>query len=239
MKNTLRLLLIVAAFAVCNLYVSAAANRKKNKEIVRIQAGITELENQRLKIELAINRITIEKYIEMSEERRSSVPIFGLKIFDPNKLYDTVQHIAILHSEYYTASYELAAILEQDSGYLAAKKMSRSDESRSRIMSDAFNRLYGESPEYRAARELSDETLRAQNIAITRFLLDYYHALGKQMPVKGLINTTDMNLINQDQAIKSLNTDLTITTSGVFRLKQKMLDVKYDLSPIMTPFLSD
>ena len=229
MKNTLRLLLITAAFVVCNLYVSTAGTRKKNKEIAKIQAGIAELEHRQTYLELAINRATIEKYIELNEERRSPILIFGLKTFDPEKLWDTIPHIAILHSEYYTANYEMIAILERDSLYLKAKEIPRTDKARSQIISDAFNRLYKENPEYREARELRESALRDQNVAITRFLLDYYHSQGKQMPVKGLISTTDLNLINQNQAIKSMNTDLMITTSSIFTLKQKMLDVKYDL----------
>jgi hypothetical protein len=51
------------------------------------------------------------------------------------------------------------------------------------------------------------------------------------MPVRDLIPPAYMTIINEGKTVRNLTSDKLLLTSNIIKLKQKLLDVEFDLIP--------
>jgi alkanesulfonate monooxygenase SsuD/methylene tetrahydromethanopterin reductase-like flavin-dependent oxidoreductase (luciferase family) len=152
-------------------------------------------------IDLVINRMVWETYIDDRKKQGRVIPIFALRSFNPDKLFDTVPAIRAARDKFLEADNEVKRVLSTDPDY--AKTMERyvqATDSRDRPLIDSLQkeldviraRVRTNNPEFAPAQARRTETLLMQNPVIAEFLLDYYQSRGEIFPPKPVITDDEL-----------------------------------------------
>ncbi|WP_295935866.1 hypothetical protein [uncultured Alistipes sp.] len=162
---------------------------------------------------LKLNSLVWECYLECVERNGATPDILNYPGMDFKAVRDTVSEIKRLHSAFLQAdslyTNELRTYPEYEDihqEYIALKGVD--DKSRQNLNKERYNQMYSylrkNNPDYQPARNRRLEAIRARNVAVVRFLLDYYRSRQREMPV-------DQNLIYRGSyAAKSTSAKLSM-----------------------------
>lgn len=147
---------------------------------------------------LALNYLVWEKYLGYAGRGRIVPGVVDYPGMDYRTVRDTVPEIARLDAEYRFADSLYTAVLatypeyrDIHREYVALKGVN--DKERQNRNRERYNLMYrylrDNDPGYLPAYERRQEALRVRNMAVVRFLLDYYRSQGREMPTAPLITT--------------------------------------------------
>lgn len=147
---------------------------------------------------LALNYLVWEKYLEYAERGGITPDVTDYPGMDYRAVRDTVPEIARSDAEYRLADSLYTAVLatypdyrDIHREYVALKGVN--DKERQNRNKERYNLMYrylrDNDPDYLSAYARRQEALRVRNMAVVRFLLDYYRSQGREMPTAPLITT--------------------------------------------------
>lgn len=162
-----------------------------------LKARIAQLDGVIHRLDLQINRLTWETYLDYAEQARITPKVFSLPGLNYTRLRDTVPAIDTLGNRLRAASDAYTAILRTDPQYEAihqeyvairgAKDPERESANRMQY-NQLYARLRANNPDYEPALERRKEAERQRNMAILRYMVDYYGAKGWILPTEPLIS---------------------------------------------------
>lgn len=144
----------------------------------------------------ALNYLVWEQYLEQMERKRLTPDVLGYPGLDFRAVRDTVPAIARAEAAYRQADSLYTRVLETHPDYrdihreyvalkgVSDREMQNRNKQRYNLM---YSDLRNDNPDYPPARDRRLEALRVRNMALVRFLLEYYRAQGREMPTEPLI----------------------------------------------------
>lgn len=193
-----------ALFAALLLTASSAAAQSADSESGPeamkgkvLKARIAQLDGEIHRLDLQINRLTWETYLDYAEQARITPKVFSLPGLNYARLRDTVPAIDTLGNRLRAASDAYTAILRTDPQYEAIHQeyvaiRGAKDPERESANKMQYNQLYARlranNPDYEPALERRKEAERQRNMAILRYMVDYYGAKGWILPTEPLIS---------------------------------------------------
>lgn len=193
-----------ALFAALLLTASSAAAQSADSESGPeamkgkvLKARIAQLDGEIHRLDLQINRLTWETYLDYAEQARITPKVFSLPGLNYARLRDTVPAIDTLGNRLRAASDAYTAILRTDPQYEAIHQeyvaiRGVKDPERESANRMQYNQLYARlranNPDYEPALERRKEAERQRNMAILRYMVDYYGAKGWILPTEPLIS---------------------------------------------------
>lgn len=193
-----------ALFAALLLTASSAAAQSADSESGPeamkgkvLKARIAQLDGEIHRLDLQINRLTWETYLDYAEQARITPKVFSLPGLNYARLRDTVPVIDTLGNRLRAASDAYTAILRTDPQYEAIHQeyvaiRGVKDPERESANRMQYNQLYARlranNPDYEPALERRKEAERQRNMAILRYMVDYYGAKGWILPTEPLIS---------------------------------------------------
>lgn len=193
-----------ALFAALLLTASSAAAQSADSESGPeamkgkvLKARIAQLDGEIHRLDLQINRLTWETYLDYAEQARITPKVFSLPGLNYARLRDTVPVIDTLGNRLRAASDAYTAILRTDPQYEAIHQeyvaiRGAKDPERESANKMQYNQLYARlranNPDYEPALERRKEAERQRNMAILRYMVDYYGAKGWILPTEPLIS---------------------------------------------------
>lgn len=196
-----------------------------SEKLARIEARIGELA-------LDLNRLVWETYLDYAEQARIVPGIMTYPGLDYRAVCDTVPVIAAFDGRYREASDAYTKILKSDPKYDAVHRQyvalkNVDDKERKNANREQYNLMYDrlrrKNSGYAPALKAQQDALRARNIAVARFLLDYYRAEGRVMPTEPLFRSyseTMRTLRTRDTRIEAYENEL----STLQRLRREVLE---------------
>lgn len=130
------------------------------------------------------------------ERKRLTPDVLGYPGLDFRAVRDTVPAIARAEAAYRQADSLYTRVLETHPDYrdihreyvalkgVSDREMQNRNKQRYNLM---YSDLRANNPDYPPARDRRLEVLRVRNMALVRFLLEYYRAQGREMPTEPLI----------------------------------------------------
>ena len=225
---------LLLSFMFIAVAVCSTTGQSRQEEASQLRTSITVLENRLKEIDLAINKACYEIYIRQMEEANRTIPVFGYKGFNSEKLYETVPHLGELHRETLKFDTPLKDLLNKDRRYRRARRASQraySTEKRdiaSRKISAVYSRLSVESPEYVDIRKRSSEALRVQNVAILQYLLADYQSRDLILPTKPIISDDELvEIRNNYPEIRRMQNERNIVNNLLSPQIRKLLTLEY------------
>lgn len=192
-----------ALFAALLLTASSAAAQSADSESGPeamkgkvLKARIAQLDGEIHRLDLQINRLTWETYLDYAEQARITPKVFSLPGLNYARLRDTVPVIDTLGHRLRAASDAYTAILRTDPQYEAIHQeyvviRGAKDPERESANKMQYNQLYARlranNPDYEPALERRKEAERQRNMAILRYMVDYYGAKGWILPTEQLV----------------------------------------------------
>ena len=172
-----------------------------------LKARIEKLDGEIQRVELQLNRLTWETYLDYAEQARITPKVFSLPGLNYARLRDTVPAIDTLRQRLRAASMPIRpSCVPIRSTKRSIRSMWRSAGRRIRSVSRpikcsiiAYARLRANNPDYEPALERRKEAERQRNMAILRYMVDYYGAKGLDPADR----TADLPLLVREQG--SLN----------------------------------
>ncbi len=230
----------------CLAVVSAAfaqsGKPRTAKELRRLEASVAELDSKIALAELELNRITWEKFLERAESSGKVINIDKIGGFDPNALCDTVPELKELDLRHKAADSAYVAILRSDPEYKGIRKRwveARGDEAKRSQIREEYNALYdrlkNSNPEYTPLNDRRIEAKAALEIAIARYLSDYYRQRGEIMPTSPVVSISELRTIISLGTTSSLTEDISMMKSTRKKLKQRINDITYGLEQDVKP----
>ena len=193
-----------ALFAALLLTASSAAAQSADSESgpeamkgSELKARIEKLDGEIQRVELQLNRLTWETYLDYAEQARITPKVFSLPGLNYARLRDTVPAIDTLGKRLRAASDAYTAVLRTDPQYEAIHQeyvaiRGAKDPERESANKMQYNQLYARlranNPDYEPALERRKEAERQRNMAILRYMVDYYGAKGWILPTEPLIS---------------------------------------------------
>lgn len=193
-----------ALFAALLLTASSAAAQSADSESGPeamkgkvLKARIAQLDGEIHRLDLQINRLTWETYLDYAEQARITPKVFSLPGLNYARLRDTVPAIDTLGKRLRAASDAYTAVLRTDPQYEAIHQeyvaiRGVKDPERESANRMQYNQLYARlranNPDYEPALERRKEAERQRNMAILRYMVDYYGAKGWILPTEPLIS---------------------------------------------------
>ena len=193
-----------ALFAALLLTASSAAAQSADSESGPeamkgkvLKARIAQLDGEIHRLDLQINRLTWETYLDYAEQARITPKVFSLPGLNYARLRDTVPAIDTLGKRLRAASDAYTAVLRTDPQYEAIHQeyvaiRGAKDPERESANKMQYNQLYARlranNPDYEPALERRKEAERQRNMAILRYMVDYYGAKGWILPTEPLIS---------------------------------------------------
>lgn len=144
----------------------------------------------------ALNSLVWDEYLEQMEQKRLTPDVLGYPGLDFRAVRDTVPAIARAEAAYRQADSLYTRVLETHPDYrdihreyvalkgVSDREMQNRNKQRYNLM---YSDLRANNPDYPPARDRRLEALRVRNMALVRFLLEYYRAQGREMPTEPLI----------------------------------------------------
>lgn len=144
----------------------------------------------------ALNYLVWEQYLEQMERKRLTPDVLGYPGLDFRAVRDTVSAIARAEAAYRHADSLYTRVLETHPDYrdihreyvalkgVSDREMQNRNKQRYNLM---YSDLRNDNPDYPPARDRRLEALRVRNMALVRFLLEYYRGQGREMPTEPLI----------------------------------------------------
>lgn len=144
----------------------------------------------------ALNYLVWEQYLGQMERKRLTPDVLGYPGLDFRAVRDTVPAIARAEAAYRQADSIYTRVLETHPDYrdihreyvalkgVSDREMQNRNKQRYNLM---YSDLRDNNPDYPPARDRRLEALRVRNMALVRFLLEYYRAQGREMPTEPLI----------------------------------------------------
>lgn len=144
----------------------------------------------------ALNYLVWEQYLGQMERKRLTPDVLGYPGLDFRAVRDTVSAIARAEAAYRQADSLYTRVLETHPDYrdihreyvalkgVSDREMQNRNKQRYNLM---YSDLRNDNPDYPPARDRRLEALRVRNMALVRFLLEYYRAQGREMPTEPLI----------------------------------------------------
>lgn len=161
-----------------------------------LKARIAQLDGVIQRLDLQINRLTWETYLDYAEQARITPKVFSLPGLNYARLRDTVPAIDTLGKRLRAASDAYTAVLRTDPQYEAIHQeyvaiRGVNDREREAANKMQYNQMYARlranNPDYEPALERKREAERQRNMAILRYMVDYYGAKGWILPSEPLI----------------------------------------------------
>ena len=193
-----------ALFAALLLTASSAAAQSADSESgpeamkgSELKARIEKLDGEIQRVELQLNRLTWETYLDYAEQARITPKVFSLPGLNYARLRDTVPAIDTLGKRLRAASDAYTAVLRTDPQYEAIHQeyvaiRGAKDPERESANKMQYNQLYARlranNPDYEPALERRKEAEWQRNMAILRYMVDYYGAKGWILPTEPLIS---------------------------------------------------
>lgn len=203
------------------------------KDLSTLQIQIDKVEREILDNKLNINRLIYEEYLAKAESTKRSIPIFALKTFNNEAIYDTVPELRKLNDNFEKENDALIVILNADrelqkEGNSARKKRRKSTNLVEESKYAQYSRLHKTCPDYRKARKKREEALSIQNIALARFILSHCHENREVMPTEGVISNLELEHITDSEKITNLILDGAYLQQLRSKLRVKHLDAQFN-----------
>ncbi len=220
MKTLFRFSIFAASIL---LFVPALQAEKPPTEekLQRIRHRIDQITLDLHAIDLKIDRLTVETFLEIAVQKSTPISVSGMQL-DWNDLFDTVPHLGKAHDDYRKASEELTVILMQDSEYNEIFNGPYPETSQDLyiLVAPVYARLWENNADYKRARITRDKSLKERNIAIVRFLLEDCQAKGRLFPGDGLIEEDELDYIFSTPEIMDLLDDKYVLSTTQDKLKR-------------------
>lgn len=194
-RALLAALLLTAASAAAQSAGSESGPEAMKGKVLK--ARIAQLDGEIHRLDLQINRLTWETYLDYAEQARITPKVFSLPGLNYARLRDTVPAIDTLGKRLRAASDAYTAVLRTDPQYEAIHQeyvaiRGAKDPERESANKMQYNQLYARlranNPDYEPALERRKEAERQRNMAILRYMVDYYGAKGWILPTEPLIS---------------------------------------------------
>lgn len=233
-----KIILIAVAFLLSVPVVSAQSKKKTDtkKELSRIEAQIADLEERIAAVDLEINRLIWEKHLERSEQGNKTISISAMRFVDPNAICDSVPHLGELYRQYKAIDAEYKALLATDPEYESIRRRwvaaGKDGAERPEIQKEynlLYERMERNDPEYLPLRQRLWRANSALNVAVVRWVLDFYQVRGEIMPTDNVIPAQELHTIRTLGEIPALTEDANILKSTRRKLKQKHNDLLYGI----------
>lgn len=206
----LALLLMTAAGAVAQPAQPAQPTESRSKTGALtgdgLRSRIVKLDEVIRRLDLQLNQLTWKVYLDYAEQARITPKVFSLPGLNYARLRDTVPAIDRLGERLRAASEAYTAILRTDPQYdtihqeyvaLRGVKDPERESANKMHYNQMYARLRAGNPDYEPALERKREAERQRNMAILRYMVDYYGT-------KGWILSTDPLLSRFTSAWKEL-----------------------------------
>ena len=208
-KRSLAALLLLTAVGVAAQPTQPAHPRleAENPTSAELRVRIAKLDAEIRRLDLRLNRLIWETYIDYARQARITPKVFSLPGLNYARLRDTVPAIDTLGKRLRAASEAYTAILRTDSQYEAIHQeyvaiRGVKDSERVAANKMQYNQLYARlranNPDYEPALEHRREAERLRNMAILRYMVDCYGERGWILP-------TDLLLSRYSSAMKEVN----------------------------------
>ncbi len=237
-----------ALFAALLLTASSAAAQSADSESGPeamkgkvLKARIAQLDGEIHRLDLQINRLTWETYLDYAEQARITPKVFSLPGLNYARLRDTVPAIDTLGKRLRAASDAYTAVLRTDPQYEAIHQeyvaiRGAKDPERESANKMQYNQLYARlranNPDYEPALERRKEAERQRNMAILRYMVDYYGAKGWILPTEQLVGGYSplMRALNgRCPEIGRLQDELRMLRKLRGELNERLLRAEFDL----------
>lgn len=192
--------LLAALLLTASSAAAQSADSESGPEAMKgkvLKARIAQLDGEIHRLDLQINRLTWETYLDYAEQARITPKVFSLPGLNYARLRDTVPAIDTLGKRLRAASDAYTAVLRTDPQYEAIHQeyvaiRGAKDPERESANKMQYNQLYARlranNPDYEPALERRKEAERQRNMAILRYMVDYYGAKGWILPTEPLIS---------------------------------------------------
>lgn len=195
MKRALLAVLLLTAVSAAAQSAGSESGPEAMKGKV-LKARIAQLDGEIHRLDLQINRLTWETYLDYAEQARITPKVFSLPGLNYARLRDTVPAIDTLGKRLRAASDAYTAVLRTDPQYEAIHQeyvaiRGVNDREREAANKMQYNQMYARlranNPDYEPALERRKEAERQRNMAILRYMVDYYGAKGWILPTEPLV----------------------------------------------------
>lgn len=172
-----------------------------------LRSRIVKLDEVIRRLDLQLNQLTWKVYLDYAEQARITPKVFSLPGLNYARLRDTVPAIDRLGKRLRAASEAYTAILRTDpqydtihQEYVALRGVTDSEREAANKMhyNQMYARLRATNPDYEPALERKREAERQRNMAILRYMVDYYGA-------RGWILSSSPLLTSYSSVMKELN----------------------------------
>ena len=181
------LLLLTAVGAVAQPAQPARPTESRSLAGDSLKARIVKLDEVIRRLDLRLNQLTWKTYLDYAEQARITPKVFSLPGLNYRRLRDTVPAIDTLGKRLRAASDAYTAILRTDPQYdtihqeyvaLRGVKDSERESANRTHYNQLYARLRANNPDYEPALERKIEAERQRNMAILRYMIDYYGTKG-------------------------------------------------------------
>lgn len=220
---------ILTALCLTLLFASLSARAEEPAaEILR--AKLARIDAEIAQRSLDLNYRTVECYIDYAERNRLTPPVMTYPGLRYNAVCDTVAAIRELDARYEAANKAYKDILKSDSKYAAIHREyiainGLKDQQRKDANTEQYNLLYArlreKNKDYTPALDARNDAMWARNIALVRFLLDYYRAQGKSMPTEPLFK----NWSNERRAMREACPEIGVSENELSILRRLRSEV--------------
>lgn len=193
------LLLLTAAGAVAQPAQPTEPRPEVEKPAsAELKARIIKLDEVIRRLDLQLNQLTWKVYLDYAEQARITPKVFSLPGLNYARLRDTVPSIDRLGKRLRAASEAYTAILRTDPQYdtihqeyvaLRGVKDSELEAANKMHYNQLYARLRATNPDYEPALERRREAERQRNMAILRYMVDYYGTQGWILPSGPLLTS--------------------------------------------------
>ncbi len=206
-----------------------------------LKARIAQLDGEIHRLDLQINRLTWETYLDYAEQARITPKVFSLPGLNYARLRDTVPVIDTLGKRLRAVSDAYTAVLRTDPQYEAIHQeyvaiRGVNDREREAANKMQYNQMYARlranNPDYEPALERRKEAERQRNMAILRYMVDYYGAKGWILPSEPLISrysSESKELNGRCSEIGRLQDELRMLRKLRGELNERLLRAEFDL----------
>lgn len=162
-----------------------------------LRSRIVKLDEVIRRLDLQLNQLTWKVYLDYAEQARITPKVFSLPGLNYARLRDTVPAIDRLGKRLRAASEAYTDILRTDPQYdtihreyvaLRGVKDSELEAANKMHYNQMYARLRATNPDYEPALERRREAERQRNMAILRYMVDYYGEQGWILPSSPLLS---------------------------------------------------
>ena len=231
---------MIVASVLCWGAADAAKPKKKQPSVEEMERRLETLDAELERLAMELNRKKWECYMILAEREGRVARLSDYPGVNLQAIRDSVPQIEALY-ERYEASYKawqeiLRTAPEYEKLHEEYQYVKNLPKDNPRVVENkmGYDRMYDSlrthNPEYRPAIAARDKALFARDMAVLRYVVEWYRQQGREMPVLSVISRTQMGAIrNECPEVERMESESRALQSVRYALFKQIQEARYGL----------